>query len=82
MILFVGQISSEFKEREALQQVDYVQMFGGLAKWAVEIEQIERIPQIINKAFSIAQSGRQDPVVIGLPEQVLFAHAEVLRLQP
>lgn len=77
MILFVGQISSEFKGREAFQEVDYVQMFSGLAKWAVEIEQIDRIPEIINKAFSIAQSGRPGPVVIGLPEQVLFAHAEV-----
>lgn len=77
MILFVGQISSEFKGREAFQEVDYVQMFGGLAKWAVEIEQIERIPEIINKAFSIAMSGRPGPVVIGLPEQVLFEHAQV-----
>ncbi len=36
MILFVGQVESAFKGREAFQEVDYVQMFSGLAKWAVK----------------------------------------------
>ncbi|MFY1666556.1 thiamine pyrophosphate-binding protein [Pseudomonas sp. Pseu.R1] len=77
MILFVGQIESSFKGREAFQEVDYVQMFGGLAKWAVEIDSIERIPEIVSKAFSIALSGRPGPVVVALPEEVLFGSADV-----
>ncbi|MCS3471460.1 acetolactate synthase-1/2/3 large subunit [Pseudomonas sp. JUb42] len=77
MILFVGQIESGFKGREAFQEVDYAQMFGGLAKWATEIDSIERIPEIVSKAFSIALSGRPGPVVIGLPEEVLFGSAMV-----
>jgi len=77
MILFVGQIESSFKGREAFQEVDYRQMFGDLAKWVTEIDSIERIPEIISKAFSIALSGRPGPVVIGLPEEVLFGTAEV-----
>ena len=72
MILFIGQVDSRFKGREGFQEVDYVQMFGGLAKWVTEIDYIERIPEIVAKAFSIALSGRQGPVVIALPEQVLF----------
>ncbi|MCR3809484.1 thiamine pyrophosphate-binding protein [Pseudomonas aeruginosa] len=54
MILFVGQVESAFKGREAFQEVDYVQMFSGLAKWAVEIDRIERIPEIVGRAFSVA----------------------------
>lgn len=82
MILFVGQIESRFKGREAFQEVDYVQMFGGLAKWATEIDSIERIPEIVSKAFSIALSGRPGPVVIALPEEVLFGSADVDDAQP
>jgi len=82
MILFVGQIESSFKGREAFQEVDYVQMFGGLAKWATEIESIERIPEIVSKAFSIAMSGRPGPVVIALPEEVLFGSAQVADAEP
>jgi len=72
MILFIGQVESGFKGREAFQEVDYTQMFGGLAKWVTEIDSLERIPEIIAKAFSIALSGRPGPVVISLPEEVLF----------
>jgi acetolactate synthase-1/2/3 large subunit len=82
MILFVGQIESSFKGREAFQEVDYVQMFGGLAKWATEIDSIERIPEIVSKAFSIAMSGRPGPVVIALPEEVLFGSADVADAHP
>lgn len=76
MILFVGQVESAFMGREAFQEVDYRQMFGGLAKWATEIDDIARIPEIVAQAFAVAQSGRPGPVVIGLPEEVLFGSAQ------
>jgi acetolactate synthase I/II/III large subunit len=72
MILFIGQVERNFIGREAFQEVDYRRMFGGLAKWVTEIDSLERIPEIVSKAFSIAMSGRPGPVVIGLPEDVLF----------
>ncbi|WP_371230435.1 thiamine pyrophosphate-binding protein [Pseudomonas sp. QE6] len=77
MILFVGQVESAFKGREAFQEVDYRQMFGGLAKWATEIDDIRRIPEVVAQAFAVAQSGRPGPVVVGLPEEVLFGSAPV-----
>jgi acetolactate synthase I/II/III large subunit len=72
MILFVGQVESGFMGRGAFQEVDYRQMFGGLAKWVTEIDSLERIPEIVSKAFSVALSGRPGPVVVALPEDVLF----------
>ncbi|MBN3766563.1 thiamine pyrophosphate-binding protein [Burkholderia sp. Ac-20365] len=77
MILFIGQVEQNFIGRGAFQEVDYQQMFGGIAKWVTEIDSIERIPEIIAKAFSIAMSGRPGPVVIALPEDVLFGSATV-----
>lgn len=82
MILFIGQVESAFKGREAFQEVDYRQMFGGLAKWATEIDDIRRLPEIVARAFRVAQSGRPGPVVIGLPEEVLFGSVQVADIAP
>lgn len=77
MILFVGQIDNRHRDREAFQELDYRQVFGGLAKWAAEIDQIERIPEYVSRAFHVAQSGRPGPVVLALPENILSAHADL-----
>lgn len=82
MILFVGQVETSMKEREGFQEVDYRRMFGGLAKWVTEIEDIRRIPEIVSRAFSVAMSGRPGPVVIGLPEDALFSAAQVADVPP
>jgi len=82
MILFVGQISSADRDREAFQEVDYRAMFGPLAKWVAEIDRTERIPEYVARAFHLAMSGRPGPVVLALPEDVLSARAETPDLAP
>jgi acetolactate synthase-1/2/3 large subunit len=77
MILFVGQIGRDMKEREAFQEVDYKAMFGSIAKWVVEIDDPLRIPELIARAFAVATSGRPGPVVIALPEDVLSTEVDV-----
>jgi len=71
MILFVGQIARRMRDREAFQEIDYRQMFGGVAKWAVEIDDAARIPEILARAFRVAMQGRPGPVVVALPEDML-----------
>lgn len=71
MILFVGQVASDQRDREAFQEVDYRAMFAPLAKWAAEIDRVDRIPEYIARAFHVAQSGRPGPVVLALPEDML-----------
>ena len=73
MILFVGQVERAFLGREAFQEVDYVRMFQGLAKWAAEIPDAERVPEFVARAFAMALSGRPGPVVLSLPEDILSA---------
>lgn len=71
MILFMGQVARADKGREAFQEIDVPQVFGGLAKWATEITDPARIPETLNRAFKVALSGRPGPVVIALPEDML-----------
>jgi acetolactate synthase I/II/III large subunit len=77
MILFIGQVDTGMREREAFQEVDYKAMFGTLAKWVVEIDRPERIPELVARAFRIAMQGRPGPVVISLPENMLTERAAV-----
>ena len=71
MILFIGQIETTMREREAFQEVDYRAFFCPIAKWATEIDHVDRIPEILSRAWTVATSGRPGPVVIALPEDML-----------
>jgi len=71
MILFIGQVGSDFVEREAFQEVDYRRMFGGMVKWAASIDRADRIPEMVSHAFHLSTSGRPGPVVLALPEDML-----------
>ncbi|MEO9526946.1 thiamine pyrophosphate-binding protein [Roseibium sp.] len=76
MVLFVGQVASDQRDREAFQEVDYRAMFGPLAKWVGEIDRADRIPEYVSHAFHVAQSGRPGPVVLALPEDMLSGPAQ------
>ena len=77
MILLVGQIGTDMREREAFQEVNYRAVFGTLAKWVTEIDRVERIPELIARAWVTATSGRPGPVVIALPEDMLMEETAV-----
>ncbi|HEX7328553.1 MAG TPA: thiamine pyrophosphate-binding protein [Casimicrobiaceae bacterium] len=76
MIVFVGQVGTGETDRDAFQEIDYRRMYGAGAKWAAEIGRVERIPEYVAHAFRVAMSGRPGPVVLALPEDVLFAQAD------
>jgi len=80
MVVLVGQVPRHFREREAFQEVEFRQMFGGMAKWVVEIDSAERIPEHLSHAFHLAQSGRPGPVIVVLPEDVLADKARAADL--
>lgn len=77
MILFVGQVGTDFVEREAFQEIDYRRMFGQMAKWVASIDRADRIPELVQHAFHVATAGRPGPVVLALPEDVLVQVADV-----
>jgi len=71
LILLIGQVARATRGREAFQEIDYRQMFAGIAKWVCEIDDPTRIPELVARAFHTATSGRPGPVVIALPEDML-----------
>jgi acetolactate synthase-1/2/3 large subunit len=77
MLLLVGQVPRAFRGREAWQELDYAQVFGGVAKAAWEVDSAERIPEHVAEAYRLAVSGRPGPVVLALPEDVLAEEADV-----
>jgi Thiamine pyrophosphate-requiring enzymes [acetolactate synthase, pyruvate dehydrogenase (cytochrome), glyoxylate carboligase, phosphonopyruvate decarboxylase] len=82
MILFVGQIALTDRGRGAFQEVDYREVFGGLAKWATEIESPERTVEVVERAFATATQGRMGPVVVALPENILHDDGGPAPLRP
>ncbi|HYS45615.1 MAG TPA: thiamine pyrophosphate-binding protein, partial [Rhizomicrobium sp.] len=71
MILFVGQVERENRGRDAFQEVDYRAFFGGMAKWVAEVNEPDRMAEMVGRAFSTALAGRCGPVVLSLPHDVL-----------
>lgn len=79
MVLLVGDVASDARDREAFQEVDFLAFFGpstkGFAKRVERIDDARRIPEYIARAFATAMNGRPGPVVLVLPEDML---AEVI----
>ena len=75
MVLLVGDVASDCRDREAFQEVDYSSFFGpstkGFAKRVERIDDANRIPEYIARAFATAMNGRPGPVVLVLPEDML-----------
>lgn len=75
MVLFVGDVASDTRDREAFQEVDFASFFGpstkGMAKRVERIDDPRRIPEYVARAFATAMNGRPGPVVLVLPEDML-----------
>jgi len=75
MVLLVGDVGGDFRNREAFQEIDFAVMFGpstgGMAKRVERIDDPTRIPEYVQRAFATAMNGRPGPVVLVLPEDML-----------
>ena len=81
MILLVGDVASDCRDREAFQEVDYTNFFKSLAKRVERIDDARRIPEYIARAYATAMNGRPGPVVLVLPEDMLTQRVDVA-IQP
>lgn len=82
MVVIIGQIGADCRDREAFQEIDYRQFYGPITKWSAEIDQVERIPEYISQAMQRACSGRMGPVALSLPETMLTAVAQIADARP
>jgi acetolactate synthase-1/2/3 large subunit len=76
MVTLVGLHAAGHEDREAFQEIETKRLFSSFVKWAAVIRDANRIPEYVSRAFSVAQSGRPGPVVLGLPEDMISGPAE------
>lgn len=82
LVMLIGQVPRVYMEREAQQEIEYRRMLGPLAKWVAQVDQVDRIPELVQRAFRIACAGRNGPVVLVLPEDVLEERTEAADCPP
>jgi len=86
MVLFVGDVASDTRDREAFQEMDYTHFFGpstkGMAKRVERVDDAERLPEYIARAFATAMNGRPGPVVLVLPEDMLTQPIRTAQVLP
>jgi len=71
IVALVGQVKREFLGREAFQEVDQVESFGRLAKWAAEVDDPVMARATVNEGLRVMASARKGPILFSLPEDVL-----------
>lgn len=82
LLAMMGQVSTEARYREAFQEVDLAQVFGGVAKWAAEPPSAARLGELALRAGRIARSGRPGPTVLALREDLLNERVPALEPRP
>ena len=82
LVMFVGQVARDMREREAFQELDYRAVFGSMTKWTTEIDDPARVPEIVSRAFYTAANGRPGPVVVAIPEDMLVERIAVADAPP
>jgi acetolactate synthase I/II/III large subunit len=82
MVMLIGQVPRNYLEREAQQEIEYRRMLGPLTKWVAQIDQVERIPELVHRAFRVASSGRPGPVALVLPEDMLEDRSTAIDCPP
>jgi len=83
LLALLGQVADELYHRDAFEEMDLVRFFEPVTKWAVEIHQPDRIPELLQRAVRTATSGRPGPVMVSLPLDVqLEAIPDTVAPQP
>lgn len=73
VVAITGQVASPLIGTDAFQEIDVLGLSLGCTKHSFIVQNVNELPEIIAKAFQIAQSGRPGPVLIDLPKDVQFA---------
>ena len=77
LICITGQVPSSMIGTDAFQEVDTYGISIPITKHNYLVRDIAELPQVINDAFRIAQSGRPGPVWIDIPKDVQTAEIEI-----
>ena len=70
MVVLSGQVPSEMVGTDAFQETDMVGISRPIVKHSFIVKHASEIPEVLKKAFYIAESGRPGPVVVDIPKNV------------
>ncbi|MEH6387525.1 MULTISPECIES: acetolactate synthase 3 large subunit [Pseudomonas] len=70
MVVISGQVASNMVGTDAFQETDMMGVSRPIVKHSFMIKDPREIPEVIKKAFYIAQSGRPGPVVVDIPKDM------------
>lgn len=70
LVAITGQVGTNRMHIESHQYLDLVALFAPITKWNAQIVRPDTTPEIIRKAFKVAQSEKPGAVHIDLPENI------------
>jgi acetolactate synthase-1/2/3 large subunit len=70
VVALVGQVDDEIVYRESFEELDVVDLFRPVTKWALEIHDHRRVPELVQRAAHAATAGRPRPVMVSIPLDV------------
>ena len=73
MVAITGQVGLELVHKESHQYVDVVDMLRPVTKWNARIERPETVPEVVRKAFKLAEAERPGPTHLELSETIAAA---------
>jgi len=75
VVVITGQADSRRQHKESHQAMDVVRMFGPVTKWSTPIIHPENIPEVVRKAFKLAEMEKPGACHIELAEDIAAAPA-------
>ena len=70
MVVITGNTHRAHSWKHMTQEARQIEMLGPAVKAVLRIERVERIPELMRRAFAVATGGRPGPVVVDVPEDV------------
>ncbi len=71
VVVLVGGVSLDHSQKDAFQEFDLLRMFRPVTKLALQINKVDRIPDLLRAALRAAMTGRRGPVFVEIPRDVL-----------
>jgi len=76
LVLLLGQVSRSKIGKRSPQEMNFNKTFSDIAKWVEEVDEPDRIGEIVARAIRMAESGTPGPVVVSLPTDVLASESK------
>jgi acetolactate synthase I/II/III large subunit len=82
MVAISAQVGQDRQFKESHQYVDLVSMFAPITRWAAGIPTVHAIPEMVRKAFKLAETERPAAVYLAVPEHIDADTADYPDLKP